>query len=263
MKDIERLTGNFSSGIEVEKRLVTRTYEAHWHEFYELEFYISGKGTNIINNKKYEISEGTLFFLSPVDVHSVIISEKTELINIKFSEKWISSELICSLYEPAVIYNYKYDFPKIICEQYNKNMSYENSYIMHLLSCCLTDICRHISGKAKYPDSSVQSAVSYIHRHFRENITLVTLAESIMFTPGYISSVFSKNTGKTFKEYLNDVRLNYAANLLCFSNISITEIGFCSGFNSFASFQRNFKKSFGISPCQYRKQNTENGLLQI
>jgi len=62
-----------------------------------------------------------------------------------------------------------------------------------------------------------------------------------------------KCTGKTFVEYVNDIRIGYASKWLIERDLSISEIAFMCGFNSIANFNRVFRKNKGSTPTQYRQ----------
>ncbi len=62
-----------------------------------------------------------------------------------------------------------------------------------------------------------------------------------------------KRTGKTFIEYLNDVRIGYASRKLIERDLSVSEIAFMCGFNNIANFNRVFKKNKNRTPTKYRQ----------
>ena len=70
-----------------------------------------------------------------------------------------------------------------------------------------------------------------------------------------------KRTGKTFVDYVNDVRIGYAAIRLVEKDISISEIAYNCGFNNIANFNRVFKKSKKCTPSQYK--NDFSGIKRI
>ncbi len=98
----------------------------------------------------------------------------------------------------------------------------------------------------------VESCVSYINRHYREHIYLEDLAEKTGITPTYLSRLFSQEMDMTFQEYVLKVRVDRAANLLTYSDSSISEIGDYVNFPNQSYFGRIFKKYKGITPKAYR-----------
>ena len=74
-------------------------------------------------------------------------------------------------------------------------------------------------------------------------------------TKEHISRTFKKNLGLTPSEYINEIRLNYAANLLKNTNISVLEISMECGFENLSWFYRKFKEKFGVTPKEFRTPN--------
>ena len=130
-------------------------------------------------------------------------------------------------------------------------------YISQIMSCIMIEILRKISRRrdaSKSPES-IQSAIQYIYLHFREELNLELVASQAGLSPNHFSEKFHRYMNATFKEYLTRVRLDYAVKLLLYTDISITDVSYFSGFNSVSYFMRSFKKKFDMSPLVYRKQN--------
>ena len=90
--------------------------------------------------------------------------------------------------------------------------------------------------------------------HFKENPTLAEVASYSGFNPNYFSQKFKETVGKTYIDYLVDLKVSYAKKLLMSSNMSITDICFSSGFTSISNFMRVFKNKYGMSPNAYRNK---------
>ena len=72
----------------------------------------------------------------------------------------------------------------------------------------------------------------------------------------HLSRSIKKYLGVSFSEYINDLRINYAANLLLNSNRNIVDIGYLCGFQNASYFYRVFSKKYGIAPRAFRNQNS-------
>ncbi len=101
-------------------------------------------------------------------------------------------------------------------------------------------------------NAQVQKLNDYIQDNYASKITLAEVSNILNMSPVSFNRFIKKNTGKTFVEYTNDVRIAYALRLLIEKEQSISEIAHKCGFNSLANFNRIFKKSQGYTPSKYR-----------
>ena len=92
----------------------------------------------------------------------------------------------------------------------------------------------------------------YIQTNYASKITLDDVSDLLSMSAVSFNRFMKKRTGKTFVEYLNDVRIGYASRWLIEKDLSISEIAFDCGFNSMANFNRVFKRSKGRTPTKYR-----------
>ena len=89
---------------------------------------------------------------------------------------------------------------------------------------------------------------------FTESITLDDLAEHLNISKYHLSRSFPERIGCGLNAYINSLRADHAAMLLASTKISVTQVGFDSGFESSSTFFRTFKELYGTSPKQYRKE---------
>jgi AraC-like DNA-binding protein len=106
--------------------------------------------------------------------------------------------------------------------------------------------------KIQTQSSYIKACMAYIDRHYREKIYLEDVANYIGLSDTYFSKVFKKEVGMTFQSYVIQVRLKYAANLLCYSNEPIPVISEYVNFPTQSYFGRYFKKYYHITPKEYR-----------
>lgn len=99
---------------------------------------------------------------------------------------------------------------------------------------------------------NLSTVFNYINENFEKNITLQEISELINYSPYYFTRFFKNNTGMTFIEYLNRVRIEKAETMLINQCENITEIAFMCGFNSLKTFNRVFKATAGCSPSSFR-----------
>ena len=131
-------------------------------------------------------------------------------------------------------------------------------YSFYLLNSIIGKICRINNSHKHGYISRVQKAMLFIQNNFRDDLGLADIADVAKVTPAYMSSIFLKECGVNFKEYLNTIRYDYVKKLLEYSNMTVTDICYESGFSDYANFERHFKERFLLSPSQYRneKRNT-------
>jgi len=102
-------------------------------------------------------------------------------------------------------------------------------------------------------DSSISRALQYIEDNFKENISLNDVAEEIEISPYYLSKLFKSKIGVNYIDYLTNVRLSYAKQMLSETDESIQNICLTSGYMDPNYFSRIFKKHVGVTPRQYKE----------
>lgn len=101
-----------------------------------------------------------------------------------------------------------------------------------------------------------QEALEFIADHYAEHITLADVAEIMNYTPSYVSTLFVSCAGVNFKTYLDNFRVKKAADLLCSTQQTITDIAIQCGYDNVRTFNNAFRRVTGQSPSQLRKNNT-------
>jgi len=101
----------------------------------------------------------------------------------------------------------------------------------------------------------LSNVYKYVQRHFKDNVTLGTIANISNLTPQSFCRLFKKRTGKSFVEYLNEVRISAACKYLLDSDWSISEVAYNCGFKTVSNFNKLFKNITGHSPKNYRAQS--------
>ena len=110
------------------------------------------------------------------------------------------------------------------------------------------------------PEDMDARVIYYLHGHYGEDITLGDLARRFHYNESYLSQIIKGQTGQSFTELLNEIRVFHAAARLLSGGESVARIGYESGFQSNETFLRAFKKHYGCSPSAYReKQAEQNG----
>ncbi|MGO4537131.1 response regulator transcription factor [Paenibacillus sp. 2TAB19] len=103
----------------------------------------------------------------------------------------------------------------------------------------------------------IAKAMEYIKLHYREELTLQDVADSIHVSKSYLSNLFKKQSGHNFIDYVIDLRLHEAKRLLMENEIKIYEVAERSGFNDVKYFSKLFKKMTGMTPVEYRDKHQQ------
>ncbi len=132
--------------------------------------------------------------------------------------------------------------------QYNSYAALEQLLLDELHS-LLELIGNHSVNKSYW---IVEKAMKYIVEHYSEDVKATEIAEWLNITPNHFSYIFKQNTGKNFKEYMNDVRISEAQRLLELTNDKVFEIADQVGYKEYKYFVSVFKSVTGMTPKEYR-----------
>lgn len=112
-----------------------------------------------------------------------------------------------------------------------------------------------------YKDADrMQEVLTYVGKHFSENLSMQEIADRVYLSKSHLSREFQKQMGISFSDYLRKLRLNRVAYLLCHTQKTITEIALSCGFSSTNTMILNFRKEYNETPGIYRKKHyTDHG----
>lgn len=112
----------------------------------------------------------------------------------------------------------------------------------------------------KYP-LPISNAIHFINNNIDKPISLQLVADAIHLSPGYLSHLFKKETGLNFAKFVIRQKNSYSCELLCRTDLTISEIAFRTGFPDVQSFSKQFRATNDMTPSRYRKlhaQDTRN-----
>lgn len=241
------------SGLSIRRRQLSNNYPLHFHDFYEIEYILSGKGVTYVNNVPYDIEPGSLIFITPTDFQSITVKEQLKLININFSADWIDNSIIHFCESATVLQNVDITNIETMDAEFSKKKPHYSLLIKGILNGLLINIIRQIVPFSNNQNTNITHKIAhYIRLHHSEDITLKLISKKFGYSPNYLSSIFSKSYGKTIKQYIIGARLEHALKMLISTNVSVTTICFDSGFKSFSNFLRTFKSTYNMTPKEYR-----------
>jgi len=140
--------------------------------------------------------------------------------------------------------------------QRQESMGHLSASLKKLLSMAVS--ARDGSSAKRYVDVITRAQSIIGEQYMQEDISLNTVADMVGMSPSYFSSVFSREVGKTFVEYLTEIRMDKAKELLICSAMKTSDIGHKVGYKDSHYFSYIFKKKQGCSPKEYRARKKGN-----
>ena len=235
----------------------------HWHNYYEIIYYENIKGCCTLNGEKSEITDKSLFLLTPKDFHEVMTeeSENGSALIIAFNERIIDSAVLDVITRgPIVTYGIDERLSgklSELSEVFTLDGVYREQRLRHLFNCILFEILEKSSayvGEGGEISPIVRESISVMLSDPTAALSLSFFANKFRVTEAYFSRLFHKHAGVSFKKYLTELRLEYAKQLLKENKISIIDVGYECGFNTPSQFYRAFKGAFGVTPKDYRRE---------
>ena len=249
----------------------------HSHEFLEMGYILKGSATNITNGNKQRLTEGSMIIID-YDTNHIVVDKSKDFysVNMLFMPEYIDPSLFNCLSFKDVLRNSQINFiyyddyyhfkddegdilPLIhkIINEYNSNKHASEQYIRCLLIETFILLMRKSEAKAlqaKKSDKNFEQIVEYLRTHYAEHISLKDLSLKFNYSTATIYQMFQKNLNIKYADFLADIRINAACNLLKESNLTIDEIAYAVGYKDTGSFRKIFKSKIGVSPKSYSKK---------
>ena len=153
----------------------------------------------------------------------------------------------------------KKELKETVANLYNKKNNY-SSFALRSVFGYIEDIVKTkfdenelLSESLSYNKNVIEKANEFINENYAKNITRKDVAEAVYMNPSYFSRYYKKKTGIFYSDYLADVRINHAKELMK-TDKSLAEISHAVGYNTRRYFNANFQTVVGMSPKEYRIQ---------
>ncbi len=253
----------------------------HTHDdFVELVLVLSGSADHRVNNEVYRIQKGDVFVIHHNTYHGYENPKNFRLYNIMYQPEQLQAYTDLKqmagfhalfVIEPYLInerasFNSHYrlteqQFDKaaqVISDMLREFMTKSPGYQTWVLAKFMelvVYLSREYEAETAQPVTlPLANAVSYMENHFRNEITSEQLAQISGLSLRHFTRVFKEVYQVSPIQYLISLRMEYACTLLQTTLQSITEVAYESGFHDSNYFSKQFKREFGITPLQYRKQ---------
>ncbi len=232
----------------------------HRHSFYELVYYLNGKGISVASdNQKFTYKKGDFIIYPPDTFHDETHEDDVSVFCVAF--KALGPEILTH----TKIYHDKNNavmslIDKIKAEIKLRKYRYKNmaeSYIQQILI-----NADRLSSIYEDPEHDLDFIRQIITENLTLDIDLNTLAKLSGYSYHRFRHIFKEKLGNSPKQYILAKRLDYAQKMLQDKSFSISEVALQCGFASFSAFSRHFKQYVGVSPSEYRQQNTDDKLYK-
>ena len=254
---IYRQGGYFAPGPNTEWRLNSREAFCQ-NKFY---FVTEGSFSITIAGTEYIAKPGDWFFI-PADVahqYHRFLDKPMEKYWMHF-DIYPSANLLAALQvkhrvnaanEPQVLALFE-EFGKLCNSNDLTDRLKVKAIILNLLAEYIRLAGRQTKVFTDRQDEDMRNVLSYINENFKKNLTTEELAAVCHLHPTHFIRAFKLKTAQTPHQYITDIRMEYARQLLDRSDRSIVEIAEDAGFYDPAHFSRAFKRHFAMTPTQYR-----------
>jgi len=264
--------------ISRKKQVYTSMPSRHYHDAYEILYLISGDFYYFIGDRTYQVAGGTLLFMDINEMHKLVNSgcNMYERVTLLFKKEFLQQlctggqceellELFKSDYRALKMtgkdqYFIEQLFQKMIQEGKKQARGYEQ-YQQIILVELLLYLNRKLFDSRVAPlvesnrtHKKVLDVVNYVNQHYMEPLKLCEISRQFDISSSYLCRTFKESTGFSFIEYINNIRIKEARDLLVGSSFNVTEIAGMVGFDNTSHFGRTFKLMMGISPLCFRKQ---------
>ncbi|MBS4462135.1 helix-turn-helix domain-containing protein [Aerococcaceae bacterium zg-B36] len=245
---------------------LTEPTHLHYHDYIEVCYVAKGRLLHILGHEPIIINEGSLCIIPKNRQHLLAPLEQAVPLVINIL---IHSDLfhkINQLSQPLTILESDNNLlTAITLSDISAEVSFQNfitNYIQHNFNNHLSVIASLIQFLSQLQDLNHQTN-SFSHSSLTANclqliqanpatVTQTYLADTLNFSPSYLSRYIKKATGKTISELISEEKLRLAQNLLTTTSHSITDIAYQVGYSSESHFFRLFKQRYGITPKHYR-----------
>jgi two-component system response regulator YesN len=233
---------------------------------------ILSRGKVVMQNETPEATTSEQYVLDAVLFNKLFTEgEKVKIVNtlkkeleLLTSEKRLDSSTLHSIRQDfmqlvyALLYKNEIQAHKLFSDNSSKKLfqSSENT-VLDLMkwAAFVTNKTIDYIAEVQRSESVIDKAKRFIQQNYTHNVTREDIALNVFLTPDYLSKMFKAQTGMYIKDYINELRIEKAKELLINSDASISTITSDTGFENFSYFSTVFKKTTGESPYAFRKHH--------
>lgn len=237
----------------------------HWHRSIEVLFVLSGEIQVIVDNHTYHLQATDVIVINSLSIHELysqgaeLVAFQTNLTKSPFGETMSDCYFHCCSAGDTT--NVQYNrLRNLLARLIKENSDQENVLLSYSL---IAQLLHELKDNFSVPQpenilcrsgalSQMSQVTDYMLQHFREGLSLQSVAAHFHYSAPYLSRFFKQNINVTFLDFYTGIRLESAVNDLLTSKDSINMIAANNGFSSARSFVAAFQKRYRMLPSEYR-----------
>lgn len=238
----------------------------HWHRSVEIFLVLDGALEFFINNVSFPLEAVDFMIVNSNEIHSIESPDPNTTIVVQIPVSCFSgymkddgypvfskqgeeenlrlAQLIVQIYQVYQNKELAYDLRV-------RSLFYELLYL--LITCFMK--AEEDQGNIRHKQNldRLSRITSYMKKHYDQNITLESVADTFGFSPTYLSRMFKRYADVSYKSYLLDLRTEYGFREMMNTDHNLSEVALNNGFPDSRAFAKAFKKRYGCLPSDYRK----------
>ncbi|WP_112180342.1 AraC family transcriptional regulator [Paraliobacillus zengyii] len=253
-----------------------RTVIKHWHKSLEVSYTVCGKIEDYyINGNHYTTKPGDILIVNPYCIHGIQLEDQPERVSLTLM---IPIEFLNTFSIDIEDFRFQntieLDMTETQKEHYHKmQQSFQELYecsknefsnpirlkaislvfnILYILTYYFYETNEPASFIGKRHFTYLEEITSYIESNHDQNLSLANISDTFHLSKGYLSKIFKKYMGETIPQYILQVRLQKAYQLLLNTDDTVEMITEMVGFPNKKAFSKAFKEVYGDTPLQYR-----------
>ena len=249
-------------------------FQWHYHPEYELTLILEGSGKRMVGDSYEPFSTGDLVLLGPHLPHTWVSETASAAVVIQFSEAFITPLIqypecdrirrLLARSGQGLCFPAKAALLEAVQRLPARKSAGRITGILDVLHTMAATTAQPLASpyfqpaRGRKAEGRINKVCQYIQKHAAEDLPLQKIAALVNLSESAFCKFFKRTTGKTFSDYLVDIRVGHACHLLSESDDPISAIAYRSGFDSLTYFNRVFLRKKGLRPREFRKGLSDN-----